>query len=430
MTRCGGSASSTASSWSRSCPPSSSGATATSSSTRSGPARTASWCSGFHAPGRWNDIVAMTDCMLASERGNVLREQVLAFCRAQGLSAWDRRDQQGFLRNLVVREGRRTGATQVRLITSPGKLDVDAFIAAVDTDGLLWTETADLGESTTGGETRRWPARRSCPRSSRGLDFLISPEAFFQTNTEMAEQLYAVAREYAGAARARARLRPLLRDRHDRPVARFARPRGHRRRDHRAGRLRRDRQRAHQRDRERALLRRRHPRDHARAGRARRQARPGDHRPAARRPVGQDRPPDRRGRAEPDRLRLLQPDDARAERGPARRGRLPADQGPPGRHVPADAAHRSRRPARGRPGRRPATPRPTSPRRRTAARCGRRSGAGSSPTGGRSAASVVSTVSRGGWTATHFPFASRRIVTLSGGGSPASWRPAGSRLGM
>jgi 23S rRNA (uracil1939-C5)-methyltransferase len=30
------------------------------------------------------------------------------------------------------------------------------------------------------------------------LDVLISPEAFFQTNTEMAEQLYAAAREYAG----------------------------------------------------------------------------------------------------------------------------------------------------------------------------------------------------------------------------------------
>src|SRR5689334_17404636 len=97
---------------------------------------------GFHAPGRWNDIVPMADCKLASERSNAVREQVLAFCRAQGLTAWDRRDQRGFLRNLVVREGRRTGSTQVRLITSPGKLDVDAFIEAVDTEGLLWTQTA------------------------------------------------------------------------------------------------------------------------------------------------------------------------------------------------------------------------------------------------------------------------------------------------
>ena len=88
-------------------------------------------------------------------------------CREQGLGAWDRRTQQGFLRNLVVREGRRTGQLQVRLVTSPGKLDADALIEAVDSDGLFWTQTAGLGESTQGGETdaaRR--ARRSCTSSS------------------------------------------------------------------------------------------------------------------------------------------------------------------------------------------------------------------------------------------------------------------------
>jgi 23S rRNA (uracil1939-C5)-methyltransferase len=153
---------------------------------------------GFHAPGRWNDIVPMTDCKLASERSNELREQVLAFCRSQGLGAWDRRDQRGFLRNLVIREGRRTGQTQVRLVTSPGKLDVDAFIAAVDADGLWWTQTADLGESTYGGESSLLSGAPQLTERLNQLDFLISPEAFFQTNTEMAERLYGIAVEYAG----------------------------------------------------------------------------------------------------------------------------------------------------------------------------------------------------------------------------------------
>jgi 23S rRNA (uracil1939-C5)-methyltransferase len=152
---------------------------------------------GFHAPGRWNDIVPMVDCKLASERSNELREQVLAFCREQGLGAWDRRDQQGFLRNLVIREGRRTGQTQVRLVTSPGKLDIDGLIAAVDADGLWWTQTADLGESTYGGEHTLLSGNPQLTERLSGLDFLISPEAFFQTNTEMAEVLYGVANEFA-----------------------------------------------------------------------------------------------------------------------------------------------------------------------------------------------------------------------------------------
>jgi 23S rRNA (uracil1939-C5)-methyltransferase len=153
---------------------------------------------GFHAPGRWNDIVPMVDCKLASERSNELREQVLAFCREQGLGAWDRRDQRGFLRNLVIREGRRTGQTQVRLVTSPGKLDIDGLIAAVDADGIWWTQTADLGESTYGGEHTLLSGSPQLTERLGGLDFLISPEAFFQTNTEMAEVLYGVVNEFAG----------------------------------------------------------------------------------------------------------------------------------------------------------------------------------------------------------------------------------------
>jgi 23S rRNA (uracil1939-C5)-methyltransferase len=152
---------------------------------------------GFHAPGRWNEIVPMADCKLASERSNAVREQVLAFCRTAGLPAWDRRDQRGVLRNLVVREGRRTGQIQARLVTSPAKLDVDGLVEAVDCDGLWWTQTADLGESTAGGETTLLSGAPQLVERLGGLDFLISPEAFFQTNTEMAERLYAVTTEYA-----------------------------------------------------------------------------------------------------------------------------------------------------------------------------------------------------------------------------------------
>jgi 23S rRNA (uracil1939-C5)-methyltransferase len=153
---------------------------------------------GFHAPGRFDEIVPIADCMLASERSNAAREQVLAFCRDQGLGAWDRRSQQGFLRNLVVREGRRTGQLQLRLVTSPGKLDADALIDAVDADGLFWTQTAGLGESTQGGETTLLQGSPQLHEQLGDLRFLISPDAFFQTNTEMAEVLYGHAAEAAG----------------------------------------------------------------------------------------------------------------------------------------------------------------------------------------------------------------------------------------
>jgi 23S rRNA (uracil1939-C5)-methyltransferase len=152
---------------------------------------------GFHAPGRFDEIVPVDDVLLASERGNAAREQVLAWCRAQRLEPWDRRSHRGLLRNLVVREGRRTGELQLRLVTSPGRLDVASLSGAVQCDGLFWTQTPDLGESTHGGETALLAGAPKLRERLGELELAISPDAFFQTNTEMAERLYATAVEFA-----------------------------------------------------------------------------------------------------------------------------------------------------------------------------------------------------------------------------------------
>ena len=153
---------------------------------------------GFHAPGRWDEIVPITDCLLASEPANAARDQIVSWCRAQGLTAYDRRSAEGLLRNLVVREGRRTNALQVRLVTGPGALDRDSLIrAGQGLDGLLWTRVDSVGETTQGGETELLAGSDRFEDVLGGMRFEISAGAFFQTNTEMAERLYQLAIEYA-----------------------------------------------------------------------------------------------------------------------------------------------------------------------------------------------------------------------------------------
>ncbi len=152
---------------------------------------------GFHAPGTWEEIVDLSDCLLASERGNAARERVVGWCREQALSAYDRRSREGTLRNLVVREGRRTGQLQVRLVTAGGELDRQSLIgAAGDLDGLLWTRTDALGETSQGGETELLSGSERFEEELGGLQLRVSSQAFFQTNTEMAERLYGLALEY------------------------------------------------------------------------------------------------------------------------------------------------------------------------------------------------------------------------------------------
>ncbi len=153
---------------------------------------------GFHAAGSWEQIDHIEDCLLASERGNELRRLALDALRAQGLGAYDRRSQVGFLRNLVVREGRRTGQEQVRLVTSPGEFDADAFAAALGpVQSLIWTQAKGVAETTQGGFDELITGTPRIEEELGGLRFALSSEAFFQTNTEMAEKLYAVAAEYA-----------------------------------------------------------------------------------------------------------------------------------------------------------------------------------------------------------------------------------------
>ncbi len=175
---------------------------------------------GFHASAGAGRVEPMDDCLLASEQGNLVRKLALRWCREQGLSAWDRgwgrepgerreqrtqaaADGRVRLRNLVVREGRRTGALQVRIVSTDGELDAGALAAALHSElgerlsGVLWTRSRSLAETTAGGQTELVWGQAQLPERLGELDLLISPEAFFQTNTEMAELLYGVVGEYA-----------------------------------------------------------------------------------------------------------------------------------------------------------------------------------------------------------------------------------------
>jgi 23S rRNA (uracil1939-C5)-methyltransferase len=146
---------------------------------------------GFHRPGRFDVIDDVEDDILASERINEVREAVKAWCREEGLTAWDRETQTGVLRNLVVREGRRTGQVQARIVTSPGgEFRVAELAAATPAESFLWTRAEGVAETTRGGDTRVVKGSALLDEELSGLRFRISPDAFFQTNTQMAERLY------------------------------------------------------------------------------------------------------------------------------------------------------------------------------------------------------------------------------------------------
>ncbi len=142
---------------------------------------------GFHRRGSWSEIVDVDDCHLASEANNAARNAVRRWAHDSGLTAYDSRRDTGTLRNLVVREGRRTGQIQTRLVTAPDEIPqppVDLHTVIEGLSGGTDGPTGVLGSEHLTEEL--------C-----GLRFRVSHTAFMQTNTEMAERLYAIAGDFA-----------------------------------------------------------------------------------------------------------------------------------------------------------------------------------------------------------------------------------------
>ncbi|MDQ3858919.1 MAG: 23S rRNA (uracil(1939)-C(5))-methyltransferase RlmD [Actinomycetota bacterium] len=160
---------------------------------------------GLHKAGRWDDVLDVDRCWLTTDVGNAIRNTVRAWARAEGLCAYDQETQEGYLRHLVVREGRNTGQALVTLVTAPGELaGEERLVAALkrfpEVRSIHWgvndrpAEVANVPTRLLWGEP--W-----IEENLLGLRFRVRPNAFLQTNTAMCEALYRVAIEYAGLSR-------------------------------------------------------------------------------------------------------------------------------------------------------------------------------------------------------------------------------------
>src|SRR5262245_55317210 len=83
---------------------------------------------GFHRAGRWDEVLDIEECWLTTDLGNGIRNRVKEWANEQGLRAYAQGSHEGYLRHLVVREGRNTGQALVVLVTAPGELDEESFV--------------------------------------------------------------------------------------------------------------------------------------------------------------------------------------------------------------------------------------------------------------------------------------------------------------
>ncbi|MFT7677244.1 MAG: 23S rRNA (uracil1939-C5)-methyltransferase [Planctomycetota bacterium] len=156
---------------------------------------------GLHAPGRHEKAIDIHECYIAFPEAAAIVGTVRERARALGLEPWDLRDHTGLLRHLVLRKSFATGEVLAFLVTSSRDAErIDPFVAEVlaahPEIATLVQGVHDRPASVAAcDEEHILHGSGTITERLAGLEFELSPQSFFQTNTQQAERLVEVVRE-------------------------------------------------------------------------------------------------------------------------------------------------------------------------------------------------------------------------------------------
>ncbi len=157
---------------------------------------------GFHVKGLFDKVVDIETCYLQAEPTNVIRVAVKEYAKANDWSFYDIRNHVGFLRTMQVRLCT-TGELMVNIVV--GEKDEQKIkllmeyaakqFPAITT--LLYTINTKWNDSMFDLEPVIYTGKGYVIEKLEDFRFKIGPKSFFQTNSQQAERLYKVTREFA-----------------------------------------------------------------------------------------------------------------------------------------------------------------------------------------------------------------------------------------
>lgn len=157
---------------------------------------------GFHVGRFFDKVLDIRKCWLQKEPSNAIRLFIRDFALSHGLSFYDIRANQGFLRNMFIRSNE-AGEFMVTLCF--GYEDRDARTALLDAlsevfpqiVSLYYVINTKLNDSISDQTCVLYKGNEAIYEGMEGLRFKIGPKSFYQTNSVQAQRLYEVAREFA-----------------------------------------------------------------------------------------------------------------------------------------------------------------------------------------------------------------------------------------
>jgi len=158
---------------------------------------------GLHAPGRFDKILDIKQCLLQNDTPNKIFANIRQWMQENKITLDSPRNHTGFLRNIMIREGAHTREIMINFITRESGKEVlktlidDLIIRYPEITSIVNNVIKSKGQTSCGGEEILLYGDSVIHDKIGGIQYEISANAFFQTNTRGAEQLYDVIREFA-----------------------------------------------------------------------------------------------------------------------------------------------------------------------------------------------------------------------------------------
>jgi 23S rRNA (uracil1939-C5)-methyltransferase len=157
---------------------------------------------GFHIPGLFDKVLDIQECHLQAEPSNAIRNEVKRYALQHELSFYDIREQQGLLRNLIIRTSS-TGEVMVIVVLHAQTESGDALMEHLKTTfpeitSLLYVINPKRNDTIFDLDIITYHGAGYIQEEMEGLKFRISPKSFYQTNSAQAYELYKIARDFAG----------------------------------------------------------------------------------------------------------------------------------------------------------------------------------------------------------------------------------------
>ncbi len=158
---------------------------------------------GFHIPGMWDKILDLDVCYLQADPSNAIRDFVKLKAEELGLSFFNTRKQEGFLRTLMLRTSS-TGEVMVLVqFFFEDEANRNLLLQALsekfpNITSLLYVINSKGNDTLYDQEIRVFSGRDHIFEEMEGLKFKINAKSFYQTNSEQAYELYKIARDFAG----------------------------------------------------------------------------------------------------------------------------------------------------------------------------------------------------------------------------------------